>query len=83
MSLNQSDIAKLVGVVRGLCLDLQTPVAIADQTTFLPVLSDLRATSRAGVSTAAMAALVNRFYREHPPYDNMTSERRPTPISET
>ena len=66
MSLNRREIAQLAGIVRGLVKDLQAPVAIADQATFLPVLSDLTNTAATGLTRAQMAALVNRFYAEQP-----------------
>ena len=77
MSLDQREIGKLVAIVRGFVKDLQSPVAIVDQSTFLPTLSDFANTSQSGMTRAQMAALVNRYYAEQ-----ITSSR-PIALSET
>ena len=83
MSLNERELGQLVGMVAAIVDDLQKPVAIADQTTFKPVLADFPKLSKVGFTRAQMAALCNRYFQEQSESSKRATSHRPALISET
>ena len=63
MSLNKQEITKLVHLARGRVLKVQAQSAIADQSTFKLALTDCPNASTL-TTTAAAAALINRYFQE-------------------
>jgi hypothetical protein len=83
MSLNTDEIDLAFNLLRAFVLDLQTPVAIADQSTFLPVLSDFRRVAAVGKTRTQIAVLINRHFQEDQPHTNKAVSHKTGNISES
>jgi hypothetical protein len=64
MSLENRQIDELIQVARVFCQKLQAGSAIADTTTYIPVVGDFPGLPTNVNTTAKIAVLVNRYFRE-------------------
>lgn len=64
MSLNNDDIAYLVGALRSFITDFDSGAAIADTVSYIPVWSDFKLLTLNSYTRNAIAAKLNRYYAE-------------------
>jgi hypothetical protein len=80
MSLNTTDIDRVFRAARAFAIKIRAATAIADETTFIPVMADFKGIA---ISLNDLAVLINRHFKEDEPHVHKTSSNKLSDIAES